>query len=358
MMIRETMVLMRANFLKKVNTKNLIFLLCLFSICMMSCRENKHKVDTGDVKVEGVKVIRFEQDLFAVNPGNYKEELHALKRKYPFFMETYMKDIMNNFDQQSDSVADEKLREFIVHPSIRGLNGEVQKLFGDMSPYEKELEEALVYYKFHFPSKPVPGFISYISEFGPSNVIIDTLIGIGLDKYLGEDYKYYPSLFPIFIVRKLRKEYIVPNAMYAIGNSSFPEDMEDKSFLNKIIYQGKMLYFLDAMLPDTPDSLKIGLSGKQLEWCSANEDLIWKHAVETKLLFSTDPVRYRAYLVDAPFTSAPNIPTDASPMIGIWLGWQIVKKYMEENPTMSLTDLMKQKDPQEMLNKSKYKPVE
>src|SRR5687768_11030463 len=56
----DCMVSMPANFLKKVNTKNLFFLLALITMFLTSCKRNKHSVDTGNVKVEGVKVLRFE----------------------------------------------------------------------------------------------------------------------------------------------------------------------------------------------------------------------------------------------------------------------------------------------------------
>ena len=39
-----------------------------------------------------------------------------------------------------------------------------------------------------------------------------------------------------------------------------------------------------------------------------------------------------------------------------WLGWQIVRKYMEENPKVTLAQLMAEKNAQKILTESKYKP--
>jgi hypothetical protein len=40
----------------------------------------------------------------------------------------------------------------------------------------------------------------------------------------------------------------------------------------------------------------------------------------------------------------------------VWVGWQIVRKYMQENKDVTLQQLMAQKDAQYILNGSKYKP--
>ena len=41
--------------------------------------------------------------------------------------------------------------------------------------------------------------------------------------------------------------------------------------------------------------------------------------------------------------------------IGEWLGWEIVKKYMEE-PSLDLTDLMEISDARQVFMQSNYKP--
>jgi hypothetical protein len=47
---------------------------------------------------------------------------------------------------------------------------------------------------------------------------------------------------------------------------------------------------------------------------------------------------------------------ESAPKLGVWVGWQMVKRYMQENKGISLQQLMAEKDPQKILNMSKYKP--
>ena len=47
---------------------------------------------------------------------------------------------------------------------------------------------------------------------------------------------------------------------------------------------------------------------------------------------------------------------DSAPKLGVWMGWQIVRKYMKEHPDVTLQQLMADNDAQKILNQSKYKP--
>jgi hypothetical protein len=108
------------------------------------------------------------------------------------------------------------------------------------------------------------------------------------------------------------------------------------------------------MLPGTEDSLKTGYSASQLQWCIDNESDIWKLFLEENLLFSSDRLAYSKYLDEAPFTTG--LANDSAPRIAIWTGWQIIKKYMDENPDITLEQLMNETDYQKILKLSKYKP--
>jgi hypothetical protein len=70
-----------------------------------------------------------------------------------------------------------------------------------------------------------------------------------------------------------------------------------------MVAQGRELYFLDKILPDTPDTLKIGYSATQLEWCRNNEKNLWSFFIDNKLLFSFDPNLMNKYVNDGPTTN-------------------------------------------------------
>jgi hypothetical protein len=61
-----------------------------------------------------------------------------------------------------------------------------------------------------------------------------------------------------------------------------------------------------------------------------------------------------AYLNEAPFT-AP-VSQDSPGRVGTWVGWQIVKSYMDKNKNVSLQQLVSENNYQQLLEKSDYRP--
>jgi uncharacterized protein YjaZ len=108
------------------------------------------------------------------------------------------------------------------------------------------------------------------------------------------------------------------------------------------------------MLPSLHDSLKTGYSADQLKWCEQNEAKIWAFFIERKLLFSADPSEYVKYVNDGPTTSG--FPPESPGKIGAWIGYRIVKAYMDKNNDITLSGLLKEQDAVKVLEKSSYKP--
>jgi hypothetical protein len=106
------------------------------------------------------------------------------------------------------------------------------------------------------------------------------------------------------------------------------------------------------LMPESPDSLKTGYSQKQLNWCKANEGLIWNYFLQGDL-FTIDPDIIKNYLGEAPNTQG--MPDVSPGNIGQWVGWQIVKKYETDNPSISPEQLMNT-DARKIFEETKYKP--
>jgi uncharacterized protein YjaZ len=122
-----------------------------------------------------------------------------------------------------------------------------------------------------------------------------------------------------------------------------------------MIYFGKELYLKDLLLPTTSDAEKIGYTPAQITWCTENEGYIWRYFMEEKLIYSTDSKLANRFINLAPFSKFYlEIDNESPGRVGTWIGWQIVRSFMENNE-VNLSDLM-QIDAKEIFNKSKYKP--
>jgi hypothetical protein len=180
----------------------------------------------------------------------------------------------------------------------------------------------------------------------------------GLQLHLGSQFSFYQSemgqgLYPTYVSRRFTKETIVSNNFKNIVDELCGAEKRYAVLIDQMVDKGKRLYLLDKLLPYTEDTIKIGYTRRQLQGCYENEGKIWNYFVTNSLLLQTDPSIIKDYMGDAPKTQMLG---DESPgFIGLFVGWQMVKKYMDKFPETSLDQLIGL-EPRKVYEGSKYRP--
>ncbi len=317
--------------------------------------KNRKKIDVTDIDIE-MSVNRFEEDFFKIEPSSISEGLQRLHKTYPIFYPLFVEQIIKVTPNAKEYERYEaKIHQFLTNEAVEGLFDTVSYTFRDFVKIERELEQGLKYYKAYFPSKEIPKVVTFISEFGHGALTYEHILGIGLDMYLGKKYKYYPAIgFPGYMINRLEQDFIVINAMNVLATNLLDESISENVLLSKMIYEGKILYFLEQTLPQKEVYQLIGYTKEQLDWCISHEVQIWGFFIEKELLYSTQGLDFQRYTGDGPTTIG--MPSDAPGNVGSWIGWQIVKKYMELHPNISMKELFEMNDAQKILNLSNYKP--
>ena len=333
------------------SAKNIIllfFAVPIFSL-LFSCSgtsDSRFKIDAGEIKIPSVKIDRYEKALFAINPDSLKDELKRISVQFPLFLDADLDDTLNLI----------RMHEFITSPLNIKLFGEVISKYPNLKTYNQQFTEAFKRFKYFFPEKELPGIYSYVSGLlyeMPIQLISGDMI-IALDMYLGKGLEEYRRMgLPLYKIERMDQNYIVRDGIYELYFYHFLKK-PGKNMLEKMIGEGKHLYFLDAMLPETSNHIKIGFTENQLRWCEENEKNIWAFIIENKLLYSSNSNTLRKFFTDGPFTH--DFSRESPARIGEWLGWQIVKDYMKKYPTLPLEQLFMEDDAQAILMKSGYKP--
>jgi gliding motility-associated lipoprotein GldB len=326
----------------------------IIPLILLSCKRNPHKVDISGIDKE-IEVIRFEKELFALPLSDTLYELSQLRNKYPEFFDLFTWKVIN-IGGIEDEHFPKLMTEFLTDTMIRDIKISVQEEFSDFEDIENGLIRTFKYYQYHFAVKKIPTIFTMISGFNQSVVTAENIIGISLDKYLGRDCNYYTQLnnVPMYKIKNMHPGKILSDVVYAWGMTEFNDMDETTTLLDNIVYQGKLMYLTDAMLPEMHDTMKIGYTAQQLEWCSKNEPHMWNYIIENKKLYSNKRMDILRYINDGPYTTG--FPIESPPRTGIWIGWQIVKQYMKKNENVTLPELMENTDYQQILNDSKYYP--
>lgn len=336
------------------------FVLLLF-VCAASLAGCKHKgaapkapdVKTAE-KIE-IHIERTDKAMASLDVNKLSGAGVMLRNKYGLFFDLYGDGVLG-IGKSTDKDFKDGLYAFLTYPVVREAFARVDATFSPevMKTIESDLSDAFTLYKGTFPDRVVPKVYSYVAGFNQSIMIADSILAIGLDKYLGSNYDNYQSLgFPRYLSYRMDKRMIVPDAMYAWASGEFPMKNGSEPLLSHMIYQGKLMYLTAQMLPNAADTLLFGFTQKQMDWVKKNEKMMWEILISQKLLFNTDRMVYTKLIGEAPFTTL--YTNEAPGRAAIWQGFRIVYNYMK-NTKSSLNDLMKETDYQKILDGAKYRP--
>ncbi len=312
-------------------------LITVFALIVVLCScDKKSEVEKAVEQIPlEIKVERFDKAFFEAKPEN----LAPLKKQYPFF-----------FPGNDDKVWLDKMQ----NPQWRELYGEVQKKFGDFGKEKDSIEGLFKHIKYYFPDTRTPKVITVISEMDYQNKVIyaDSLVIVSLELYLGKNHRFYQ--FPDYLKQNFEPNQILPDIVEGFGLRKIPPPSEN-TLLAHMIYAGKQLYLKDVLLPDYSDADKIGYKPEQIKWCQENEMYMWRFFVDESLLYDTDQKLLPRFINPAPFSKFYlEIDNETPGRVGAWLGWQIVRSYMENNK-VSLQQMLKT-DAKQLFEQSKYKP--
>lgn len=326
-------------------------------LALGGCHSVPKAPDVSDIPMT-VNIRRFDREFAMLDTTMMQASLRKLDIRYPSFLPVYLEDIMN-FGPFPDSSAafGSEISAFLNGRDIKLLNDSVQAHFPDMSTIESGLKQGFRYMKYYFPAFQPPSVVTFISGLANYGAItVDSVLGIGLDMFLGKDFLPYTKVvdpYPSYILHQFTPAFIVPDCLKVLEQQMFPMP-SGGTLLDEMIAHGKQLYFLDRIMPHAPDSLKIGYTEAQLVWCQKNEQFIWQYMVQNNLLYIHDQQRIMHYIGPGPSTQG--MPSAAPGDLGSWIGWQIVRKYVEVNPGITLAELMKISGGQELLTGSGYSP--
>lgn len=353
--------MLKAQTMTVLNPKKVFHLFFLVAIAVSACKNHK-RIDVSNIHVD-VKIERFDKEFDAMRTMPMGPQVAYLQKKYGVFYHDFIGLILQDPDVNTkDTTYFKLLRQVFANQAYNDLKHDVDSVYNYKDGLDKqneELTDAFRHIKYYFPKQQLPKLYAYYSGFEAQKIIGNRYLGIGLDLFLGSDSRFYPSLtnaYPHYLSRFFNKENITPRVVeVVVRENMFPESDSSKTLLSKMIYNGKIMYFMDQVMPDVGDSTKIGYTSIQIKWCEDFKSKIWAYFLDENLLYESDYPKIQKYFNEAPFTPGLGEKNESAPKLAIWTGWQIVKQYMDKHPEVTLPALMADADPQKILNESKYK---
>jgi hypothetical protein len=327
----------------------------LFMIYFSSCKEDTKKqaiLKTAKESTLNVSCIRFEREIVKLQSSSYAQ-LDSFALVHHDFFELYNNRIIG-IGSYKDAGYNERINGFLNDKTISDIMLSIDSVYADFSQMN-EISNFFKAYHSYFPNRVIPRVYTFVSGFSYAIAPTDSVLGIGLDYFLGSTKGYYNSLqLPEYQKRKLTPEYLTITASEQWIRTEFQSDSLNKNLLSELIAEGRVLYATEQCFEEQNDTLLFGFTKAQLEWCKQSESAIWSFLIDKKLLYLTNKTDYNRYIVDGPFT--PGMPRESPAKAVCWIGYNIVNSFMKNHPKISLEKLLTINNAQYILNNSKYKP--
>ncbi len=327
-------------------------LILILAGAAISCKQDKLHVNVDKIQVT-ITIHRFEQDLFSADPSAIRDSIPVWQKRYGAFLQ-YFSYVVKLGNINDPAYAD-RLTLFATDHTNYQIFKRTMVVYPNVDAFKENLEEAYRHYRYYFPQKPFPRIITYVAGFNQSAITGDSLIAMGLDKYLGSDEPLYRDAgIYKYLVENMHPKKLASDCITFWGETEFPFYDSINNLVSNMIYRGKMLYFTNAMLPDQPDTINWGFSAKNLEYCVANEKAMWTELIEKKYLFSTDRFTIDKFILEGPYTK--DFGRESPARAAVWIGYKIVSAFMAKNSDITLPMLMAEKNYMKILNMSLYNP--
>lgn len=322
-----------------------IFKIAILSLVLVlslnSCKKDQEKQWKVEIKNPAEKVEVTDISKIFYDPD---VPLEKFKAQFPWFQGT---------------VSDEDFAKNKVNQTeIKIYKEAISKI--DQAKLQKELQDLFSHIKYYFPEFKTPKVFLFSSSL---QMIQDPILYddktnslfIDVSGFMGNKNPNYTGLEEYF-QKSMNPNNIVPKISRVFAENIVPFSTDHQKFIDLLVYNGKMMILQDAFLPETPDYLKMDYDQKQYQWASSNEPNIYNYFVENNLIFGDDHRLIDRFINPGPFSKFyTEIDNESSPMVGVFIGWQICKEFLNKNPEIKLADFLKM-DATEIFNKSGYKP--
>lgn len=326
----------------------------IFLMLMWACNNDRLRIDIEGDPVE-LEWLRMDRAVFDTPAAEIPQKCLDLQARSDGFFKVYMEDILRLAPIGSPELPG-RLIGFAKDPDWRQAQKHVEEELGDMENEKQQLQLAFSRLKTVYPEAAIPQVVLFNSGFNFGIAPMDSVLGIGVEWFIGSDKEVIaylaPENFPNYLKERMIPEMLVPSAIKGWLLAHHSRDVAGEDLLTHLVDRGKVMVLLDALLPETPEHLQMAFKEEQLAWCEEQEFNMWRELIDKEMLFSKKADDIGRFMNDGPFTNG--FPRESPGHVGEWIGKQMVLDFWERNDQLSLREVMEVEDPNRILKF--YKP--
>ncbi len=239
-----------------------------------------------------------------------------------------------NTSEPSDSL----LLQLSLSQGVKIFTPDIRNVFKSLDSIENIIGIAKYNMMHTIPQLQFPQLYGIVSTYNQSIIMVDSIMFIGLNHYLGCEYPGYSNFEKYQRATKTPK-HLPYDVVEAIIRNQFPyQSSSDETTINRLLYEGAVAVTTAKIIPDASIPETLGYSSDQFHWLSDNESQMWKALITRLLLYSSDPIVAERLIRPSPATTI--LHPEAPGRAGRYIGVSIVESYLSKYPNTDFSFLL------------------
>ncbi|MBR4924524.1 MAG: gliding motility protein GldB [Prevotella sp.] len=217
-----------------------IIMLC--SGCIYKIRPND---DDAPHRIEIKRYDRLQSQYLTT--GDFAA-LQQMNTEFPIETRTLIEDILH-IGEVNDPEISKTLLKYYQDSTLQVLISDVEAEYANIDDLNIGLEEAFAKLKTYIPDLAVPQFYAQIGDLEHSIIIGDGIVGISLDKYMGENYSIYRKYYSQSQRESMTRSFIIPDCLCFYLLSLYPLDnFEGRPQVERDLHFGKIMWVVNTII--------------------------------------------------------------------------------------------------------------
>ncbi|MBO4660951.1 MAG: gliding motility protein GldB [Prevotella sp.] len=225
-----------------------VYSILLLSLMLCVACQMKLRSSDEDPQSPLMEIVRYDRlEYRYLTTGDFSA-LQEMNTEYPIETRTLIEDVLK-LGTATDPEINTKLLKFYQDTTLQALIADAETEYANMEDLNRDLNSAFTRLKRWFPDLEIPQVYSQISALDQSIVVGNEVIGISLDKYLGEDYPLYRQFYSKQQRKQMTRNMIVPDALTFYLISVFPiSDFDNRPQEERDLHVGKLQWIVNQAL--------------------------------------------------------------------------------------------------------------
>lgn len=314
-----------------------IVLFCsLFFIA--SCNNNPLDVQLK-AKESPIHYINVDQYFCTKSLDTVKTNLVQLHQEYGSLL---MYELSQNIRRRITDTSYKAVYQFYQSEYIQALEKVKDSMYQFLPEHEHKIDNAFQYLAYHFGDTVLPQNILFMNKLFSGITCGDTNISVGLESYINPNNPIIKQIPGNQLYQwqrdRMNMRYLEHDILFSWIRAKLFTNINAK-LAEHIVQAGKVLYTLNACFPDSSEAFIMRYNQKAYKWAVQNEGDVWNYLVKKQLLFKNQLKVNTNFINKGPTTEG--LPEGAPDRMGQFIGYRMVKNYMNQNKNVTLQQLLK-----------------